>query len=103
MPVALFTLLRLHFRGKLRHSLRGARTFRGMIFLVLGTLVLCSWLGPSLYRALHAQRADPQMVRIIAPFAILGFCVSNLFASFGENAIAFTGAEVDFLFPGPFT
>jgi hypothetical protein len=103
MPIALFTLLRLHFRGKLRHSLRGARTFRGVIFLVLGTLVLCSWLGPSLYRALHAQRADPQMVRIIAPFAILGFCLSNLFASFGENAIAFTGAEVDFLFPGPFT
>jgi hypothetical protein len=29
--------------------------------------------------------------------------LSNLFASFGENAIAFTGAEVDFLFPGPFT
>src|SRR5271155_2258320 len=103
MPLALFTLLRLHFYGKVRHSLRGARTVRGMVFLVLGTVVLCSWLGPSLYRALRMPHADPQMVRTIAPFAILGFCLSNLFASFGEGAIAFTGAEVDFLFPGPFT
>ena len=103
MPLSLFTLLRLHFYGKLRHSLRGARTVRGLVFLVLGTLVLISWLGPSLYRALRMPHADPQMVRIIAPFAILGFCLSNMFASFGENAIAFTGAEVDFLFPGPFT
>ena len=103
MTPALFTLLRLHFRGRLRHSLRGVRTPRGLVFLVLGSLVLCSWLGPSLYRAMKMPRTDPQMVRTIAPFAILGFCLSNLFASFGENAIAFTGAEVDFLFPGPFT
>ena len=103
MPIALFTLLRLHFRGKLRHSLRGVRTPRGLIFLILGTLVLTSWLGPALYRAVKMPRTDPQIVRTIAPFAILGFCLSNLFASFGENAIAFTGAEVDFLFPGPFS
>jgi len=103
MPIALFTLLRLHFRGRLRHSLRGARTPRGLTFLILGTLVLCAWLIPSLYRAFRVPRADPELVRTIAPFAILGFCLSNLFASFGENAIAFTAAEVDFLFPGPFT
>lgn len=103
MPTALFTLLRLYFVGKLRYSLRGFRTARGFVFLVLGILVLCAWLGPALYRAFRVPRADPQMVSTIAPFAILGFCLSNLFASFGDNAIAFTGAEVDFLFPGPFS
>jgi hypothetical protein len=103
VPIALLTLLGLHYRGRVRHSLRGVRTPRGLVFLVLGIVVLSSWLGPALYRALRMPRADTQMVRIIAPFAILGFCLSNLFASFGENAIAFTGAEVDFLFPGPFT
>jgi hypothetical protein len=103
MPIALLTLLRLHFRGKLRHSLRGIRTPRGLVFLLLGILVLSLWLGPALYRALRMPHADPQMVRTVAPFAILGFCLSNLFTSFGDAAVPFTGAEVDFLFPGPFT
>jgi ABC-2 type transport system permease protein len=103
MPSSLLTLLRLHFKGKLRHSFRGLRTPRGLFFLVFGTLALCGWLGPRLYNALHAPRTDPTFVRTIAPFAILGFCLSNLFASIGENAVAFTGPEIDFLFPGPFT
>lgn len=103
MPIALLTLLQLHFRGKIRHSLRGARTPRGLTFLVLGIVVLTLWLGPALYRALRMPHPDPQMVRTVAPFAILGFCLSNLFTSFGDAAIPFSGAEVDFLFPGPFT
>jgi hypothetical protein len=103
MPLALLTLLRLHFRGKLRHSLRGVRTPRGLFFLLLGTLALSLWLGPALYRGLRLPRADPQMVRTVAPFAILSFCLSNLFTSFGDSAVPFTGAEVDFLFYGPFS
>jgi hypothetical protein len=103
MPTGLLTLLRLHFRGKIRHSLRGIRTPRGLTFLLLGVAVLCFWLGPALYRALRMPRADPQMVRTVAPFAILGFCLSNLFTSFGDAAVPFTGAEVDFLFYGPFS
>jgi hypothetical protein len=55
------------------------------------------------YRATAMPRANPQAVRIVAPFAILGFCIGNLVASVGENAVAFTAAEVDFLFPGPFS
>src|SRR5450432_956267 len=103
MPTALWTLLRLHFRGTFRRMLRGVRTPRGLTFLILGILMLFGWLGPALYRAIKMPRADPQIVRTVAPFAILGFCLSNLFASFGEKAIVFSGAEVDFLFPGPFS
>ena len=103
MPIALLTLLRLHFRGKIRHSLRGIRTPRGFVFLLLGSLVFCLWLGPALYRALQMPHVDPRMVRAVAPFAILSFCLSNLFTSFGDAAVPFTGAEVDFLFYGPFT
>jgi hypothetical protein len=83
--------------------LRGVRTTRGLTFLILGILVITAWLGPTLYRATKMPHADPGIVRTVAPFAILGFCLGNLVASFGENAIAFTAAEVDFLFPGPFT
>jgi hypothetical protein len=103
MPIGLLTLLQLHFRGKIRYALRGVRTPRGLAFLLLGILVLTLWIGPSLYRALHMPHTDPRIVRTIAPFAILGFCLSNLFTSFGEAAVPFTGAEVDFLFYGPFT
>jgi hypothetical protein len=103
MPLALWTLLRLNFRGVLRRMVRGFRTPRGFVFLLLGILVIVSWLGPMLYRAVKIQRPHPQMVRTVAPFAILGFCLGNLVASFGENAVAFTAAEVDFLFPGPFS
>jgi hypothetical protein len=103
MPSALFMLVRLHFRGTLRRKLRGVRTPRGLTFLVLGILMMFAWLGPAIYRAFHMPRADSQLVRTLAPFAILGFCLSNLFASFGDKAIVFSPAEVDFLFPGPFT
>jgi ABC-2 type transport system permease protein len=103
MPQALWTLLALHFRGVFRRMLRGVRTPRGLAFLVLGILVITSWLGPTIYRAVKMPRTDPDVVRTVAPFAILGFCLGNLVASFGENAVAFTGAEVDFLFPGPFS
>jgi ABC-2 type transport system permease protein len=83
--------------------LHGIRTPRGLTFLVLGIVVIISWLGPTLYRSIKMPHTDPRLVRTVAPFAILGFCLGNLVASFGENAVAFTGAEVDFLFPGPFT
>ena len=103
MPKALWTLLGLHFRGVFRRMVRGVRTPRGLTFLVLGIVVITSWLGPTLYRAVKMPHTDPRIVRTVAPFAILGFCLGNLVASFGENAVAFTGAEVDFLFPGPFS
>ncbi len=103
MPQALWTLLALHFRGVFRRMLRDVRRPRGLAFLVLGILVITSWLGPTIYRAAKMPRTDPGLVRTVAPFAILGFCLGNLVASFGENAVAFTGAEVDFLFPGPFS
>src|SRR5580704_1144762 len=103
MPKALWILLRLHFAGVFRRMVRGVRTPKGFTFLILGILVCFAWLGPSLYRATRMKRVDPQTVRTVAPFAILGFCLGNLFASVGEKAIAFTAAEVDFLFPAPFT
>src|ERR1019366_3117789 len=103
MPRPLWLLLRLHFGGVFRRMLRGVRTPKGFTFLLLGILVCFAWLGPSLYRATRMPRADPQSVRIVAPFAILAFCLGNLFASFGEKAIAFTAAEVDFLYPAPFS
>ena len=57
MPLALWTLLRLNFRGVLRRMVRGFRTPRGFVFLLLGILVIVSWLGPMLYRAVKMPAA----------------------------------------------
>jgi Putative ABC exporter len=103
MPAALWTLLRLHFRGVFRRTMRGLRTPRGLVFLLLGLFVMFAWLVPTIYGAVKMRRTEPIDVRIAAPFAILAFCFGNLITSFGENAVAFTAAEVDFLFPGPFS
>lgn len=103
MPHALWTLLRLHFRATFRRMIRGGRTRKGRQFMIFGVVALSAWLGPSIYRAAKATPADPRLVRTIAPFAILAFSLGNLIASFGENSVAFTAAEVDFLFPGPFS
>jgi hypothetical protein len=103
MPPALWTLIRLHFKSVLRRTVRGVRRPRGFVFLLFGLLVFCMYIIPSIYGATKIHRTDPQTVRTVAPFAILGFCLGNLFVSFGESAVAFTAAEVDFLFPGPFS
>jgi hypothetical protein len=103
MPPALWTLLRLNFRATLRRMLRGVRTPRGLTFLLLSLLCIVAWGGSALFRAMAMPRTDPQTFRIFAPMAMLVFCVGNLVTSVSENAVAFTAAEVDFLFPGPFS
>ena len=37
------------------------------------------------------------------PIGMLAFCVMTLVTTAGERTVAFTPAEVDFLFPGPFS
>ncbi len=76
---------------------------RGAVFLVLGLVIFSLWLGPSVWLATTTARTDPQVVRGIVPVMLLGICLMNLVTSAGEKAIAFTPAEVDFLFAGPFT
>lgn len=103
MPLALWKLLGLHFRGVLRRMLSGVRTPRGLIFVLLSVVAIVAWGGSMVFRAVALPRADPQAVRLLAPFIMLSFCLGNLIMSVSENAVAFTAAEVDFLFPGPFS
>jgi len=103
MPLALWKLLGLHFRGLLRRMLAGVRTPRGLTFLLLSLIAIGGWAASALYRAIAMPRTDPQVVRLFAPFIMLSFCIGNLIMSVSENAVAFTAAEVDFLFPGPFS
>lgn len=110
MDPALLKLIRLQARGFVRRMLRGATSPRRAIFLVLGLVVLLLWLGPLLVTGIAIQSshavtpsASAERVRTLAPLALLGVCLLTIVSSAGDRAIAFTPAEVDMLFPGPFS
>src|SRR5688500_946077 len=91
----------LQLRGLVRRMLRGARTVRGAIFFILGLLIFAAWLMPAFFQA-NLGRVDPAEVRRTMPLILLAVSVLSALTSAGEKAIAFTPAEVDFLFPAPF-
>jgi hypothetical protein len=103
MPPALFKLLRLQARAVVRRMFRGAKTARGATFLVVGAIMFFLWFGGTMTNAILLPRADPHVVRQYFPLAMLGFCLMTLITTAGERAVAFSPAEVDFLFPGPFS
>ncbi len=103
MPAALWTLLYLNARATFRRMGRQARSARGVAFLVLGVALVATWVLRMAYLGGPPGTSNSASLRAIAPVAILGFCVMNLFASVGDRAVTFSPPEVDFLFPGPFT
>ena len=103
MPRSLWLLLWFNARAAVRRSGRQARTVKGAIFLVVGVVVAVTWVVPQVFFYSRTPAANPDVVRAAMPVVILGFCVLNLLTSAGERAVTFTPAEVDFLFPGPFT
>ena len=110
MNPALFQLMRLQWRGFLRRIVRGARSPRRAVFLILGVGVIILWLGPAVFsRSLlrHSHNAQlersPERFAAVMPLALLGICVLTIVSSAGDKAVSFTPGEVDLLFPGPFT
>jgi hypothetical protein len=103
MPPALWTLLWLNFRATFRKTGRQLRTVRGVLFFLIGISMLGAWLGPSIFMNSRAPRVNSQHTLQTAPAALLLLCLLNLLTSAGERAVSFTPAEIDFLFPGPFS
>src|SRR3954464_2154949 len=102
MSQALYQLMLMQLRGLLRRGLRQVRTPRGAIFFAFGVLIFVSWLVPNMMN-LQEGRPSVQSVRNVMPLVLLGVTLLTTLTSAGEKAIAFTGGEVDLLFPGPFT
>ena len=104
MNPALVRLLKLRFRGRLRQMLRGLKTPRGAVFFGIGVIIFVIWLGPTVaMAAFHRPNFDPQTVRTMIPLALLALCLLNVLASAKQRGIAFSEAEIDVLFAGPFT
>jgi hypothetical protein len=103
MDRALWLLLKLQAKSLARRFTRGAKTLKGGLFLAVGLAVFGFWLFPSIFTATRLPRTDPADVRAVAPVALLIATLLTVLSAGGERAIVFTPAEVDFLFPGPFT
>ena len=104
MDRALFTLMKLQARAAMRRTVRGIRSVRGAAFFAVGLIVFALWLGPTLLSLFLVRReaADPETVRRYVPAALLLACAASLMGT-GDKALVFSPAEVNFLFPGPFT
>jgi hypothetical protein len=99
----LWLLIGLQYRGWLRHVKRGAGTVRGVLVLAFSTLLFVFWLVSLFFNTASSRPQDPELAERIAPLGLLAICIMNVLFSTGERVITFQPAEVDFLFPGPFT
>jgi hypothetical protein len=107
MHPALFKLIALSTKSMLRRTFRGAKSVRGAFLLLFTIGIAVLWLAPTVFVnvALRGQAGVPRLSAMAEPYVpliILAMCLLFVFTSAGENAISFTPAEVDFLFPAPF-
>ncbi len=103
MTPALWLLLGLQLKGWLRYFFRNLRTVKGALLALLGLGVFLPWILTLLLAPAQGVRMEPKTIRDYGPPILLLYCVVNVLFSTGERSIYFSPAEVNLLFPGPFT
>src|SRR5438874_5570284 len=109
MHPALWFLLWLRLYGWMRRLGRNLGTVKGVALAILGILFLAPCLFSWVFSLFIPTQPPPgpekiEEVRQLGPLALLGFTVLSLLSSAGERGVvAFTPAEVTFLFAGPFS
>ena len=101
MDRALWFLLRLRFTAWARRIARGLRGIKGVILVGFGLIMLAVLAISAIKQPRHG--IDAEALRLYGTGALLAYCVMVVLTSAGEPAVTFTAAEVDFLFPGPFS
>ena len=101
---ALWLLWRLQFKAGLRKVVRSWRTPKGMLRLFLTLIFLALMFGPMTVFLFYRSPPDAADARNFLEPGMLFFTIMVILGSGQKNSgIFFTPAEVDFLFPGPFT
>lgn len=107
MDYALWLLIWLRFTGWVRRFVRGARTVRGALLLVVGLgFMSCMCINPLIaffLRTTDDVQEAQQQVRFFGPVGLFVYCLLTVVFSSSEKAITFAPPEIDLLFPGPFT
>lgn len=109
MDRSLWLLLWLRLRGFARRQRAQLRTAKGILLALAGAMFLVPCIGSwilSLF-LIQAQPADARSleeIRRLGPLGLIALALVSLFTSASERAvIAFAPAEVDLLFPAPFS
>lgn len=102
MDNALALLMWLRIRGRARRIWKSAKTTRGKVFFAIGMVMVGLWVMGFIVGQFIGQgsekTASPDSVALVM-FAVTVFtCLAS-----GAKELSFTPAEMDFLFPGPFT
>ncbi len=109
MDSALWLLLWLRCRAWLRRLFRNAGTPRGALFLAAGFLFFALVVGPNfVFRFWQAEDgafrdAYLKHTREVGPLLLFAYCALTVLLASAEQGVSFTPAEVQFLFPGPFS
>jgi Putative ABC exporter len=102
MHGALLTLMRLQLKGWFRRQFTGG-SLRRTIFTSLATVVFLLWFaGAAVGAAVQTPRPTEEVMAIV-PFYLTAIALLPLVFGNDDRAIAFTPAEIDFLFAGPFS
>lgn len=104
MPRALRLLMWLQLRGVLRRLVRRTKSVRGAIFFLLGLILIGAWFAQAIVGMVFLRRAPASAEQFLTwgPLGLLGLVLVVL-ASGSESSLAFRPAEIDFLFPAPFS
>jgi ABC-2 type transport system permease protein len=103
LPPALWLLIGLRNRARLRRIARDLKTLRGASVYVFGVGITASLLVPLLHGDLAQNRQDPESLLRIWQSGLLTIVLVGQIKALGERAIYFAPTEVDFLFPAPFS
>jgi len=101
----LLYLLLLRLRAVPRNLFLRPGSTKRLVMTILGVVIVVLWLAPGLMGAYFGRRSappNPERFQLIAPFALFALALTGLF-SIRRGGIAFTPAEVNLLFPAPFS
>ena len=102
MNGAMFLLIRLQVKGWVRRQFSGGSAKR-TVFAIVGGLMFLLWLSSIVVSSAFQQPKGEAEILAVVPLYITGFLLMTLFMGSDDRAIAFTPAEIDALFPGPFS
>lgn len=102
MHPALIKLLLLRLKGFIRHQFSGG-SVRRKVFGGLGLIAFVLWLGATaIGSSFQATFSEEHVLRFLPIYIVVLGLLPIVFGN-EDRALAFTPAEVDFLFPGPFS
>ncbi|MBS1201695.1 MAG: putative exporter, partial [Chromatiaceae bacterium] len=99
---ALWHLIRLRHRARLRRVLRDLKTLRGATVYLFGLGLTAFLFVPLLGGDFPQTRYNPESLLRIWQSSLLTIVLVGQIKALGERAIYFSPSEVDFLFPAPF-